>query len=647
MRFLAAIAVSLASVFALTPLAVADDAPQTMVVIDGSGSMWGRLDADKRAKIDIVRELMQAKVAAAGSEMIGLTSYGHRRKSDCNDVEVISTPSTDHTVIMDALAKLNPRGKGPLAAALREAVSALGAALPASVIVVNDGVDNCRQDTCATADDIARTAPGVTIHMVSIGVDPGGHARLTCIAEATGGTFHNVQSSEELTTAIDAVTALALRTPDGATPGAAPAAQSSRKSPVESGLQAGVSLTDSGAPIDLAVHWRIFQSGGTTVLAESDGPSLTAHLDPGTYDVEAEYNHIRVKKPVTIAAGQGTNLTVPLNAGRLKIAVKDTNTVQPQPLRSYLLAIEPVIDGKPRADQSALLLHTSSASEVLPAGTYNVTMNDGPIRQSKSVTLTAGTETAVNFTSSTGRLELSAGLREDGGALDDVTFTISEDDPDSPDGRREIARSRAPTPTFTLPAGTYYVSAHSGDGEVRQRIAVGAGDVVKRALILPLVPVKISALIGGQLATDGQGIAYRVTELDGDRRELVRSVQSALSLSLLPGRYRVSAHLDAHHLKAAEEISVEAGKSLNVVLKFNAGEINLKPGAGIGPGASDTYWEILDASGKPVWRTVAADAHALLVPGRYTVRAEWRDKHTEAAFEIRAGERKVVEVGQN
>jgi len=198
-----------------------------------------------------------------------------------------------------------------------------------------------------------------------------------------------------------------------------------------------------------------------------------------------------------------------------------------------------------------------------------------------------------------------------------------------------------------LPAGTYYVSAHSGDGEVRQRIAVGAGDVVKRALILPLVPVKISALIGGQLATDGQGIAYRVTELDGDRRELLRSVQSALSLSLLPGRYRVSAHLDAHHLKAAEEITVEAEKSLNVVLKFNAGEINLKPGAGIGPGASDTYWEILDASGKPVWRTVAADAHALLVPGRYTVRAEWRDKHTEAAFEIRAGERKVVEVGQN
>ena len=228
-----------------------------------------------------------------------------------------------------------------------------------------------------------------------------------------------------------------------------------------------------------------------------------------------------------------------------------------------------------------------------------------------------------------------------------MTFSISEDDPDSADGRREVARSRSPTAVFTLRAGTYYASARAGDGEVRQRVAVGAGDVVKRALILPLVAVKISAMIGGQPATADQGIVYRVTALDGDRREIARSVLPELPLNVMPGRYRIAAHLDAHHLTVAEEVTVEAAKSLAVVLKFDAGEVSLKLGAGAATGAGDAYWEILDAKGKPVWRSMTTEAKALLAPGRYTVHLDQRDKRTEAAFEVRSGERKVVQIGQN
>jgi Ca-activated chloride channel family protein len=334
--------------------------------------------------------------------------------------------------------------------------------------------------------------------------------------------------------------------------------------------------------------------------------------------VEAEYNRIRVKKPVTIAGGQAATVTLPLNAGRLKIAIKDTNTLQPAPTTSYLVAIEPVIDGKPRADQS-VLLHSGSVTEV-PVGTYNVSLSDGPVRQSKTVALTAGTETTLDFTSATGRVELSAGLREDGGAIDDVTFTISEDDPDSPDGRREIARSRAPTPSFTLPAGTYYASAHSGDGDVRQRIAVGAGDVVKRALILPLVPVKISALIGGQLATDGQGIAYRVTE-PGDRgtRALRQPARAAAGPLAYP-------HLDAHHLKAAGEISGRRPKP--------------QRGAEVQPAKSTSPALHRRKRERHLWkswtRAQGCLAHGgvdarLLAPGRYTYGSNAASS-TEAAF---------------
>jgi Ca-activated chloride channel family protein len=405
-------------------------------------------------------------------------------------------------------------------------------------------------------------------------------------------------------------------------------------------LQASVALAPGGTPIALPIHWRIAKAGASEPVADAVGPTIAEKLDPGAYDVDAEIARIHVKQSVTVEAGRSSSIIVPLNAARLKVATK-SEKASPS---SLFVSFEPIIDGKPQPELTTIERQVP-ATEILAAGSYSVTVAEGAVLQSKPVTLAAGTDTALEFALGTGRVELSAGLREDGGAIDDVSYIISEDDPDSPDGRREVARSRAPTAVFTLPAGTYYAAARSGDGEVRQRIAVSPGDVIKRALILPLVPVKVTALIGGQPVTANQGIVYSVTALDGERREITRSVLPEVSLSLIPGRYRIVARLDAHHLKAAEEIAVEAGKSMTVMLKFDAGEISLKAGGAQTSG--DTFWEIIDAKGKPVWHSMAAEAKALLAPGRYSVRLETRDHQTEAAFDVRTGEHKVVQVDQN
>ena len=647
MRYSAVIAaaalLALASLGTTRP-AAANDPAQTMLIVDGSGSMWGTLDPDKRPKIDIVRERLLTKVAPGSQQKIGLTSFGHRRKGDCSDVEIIAPADVDRTVLNDTLLKLNPRGKSPLAAALREAAAALVPERPANMIVINDGVDNCRQDPCAAAADIAKTAPGVAIHMIAIGVEPVAQTQLACVAEQTRGSFHDVTTSDELVAAIDDVAAIAMLAPSPAASGAA--APLAPAAPTTATLQAKVSLSDSGGAVNLPVLWTVYQSGRTAVLAESTGPALTARLDPGTYDIEASYGRMRIKSPVEVAAGQTVDVKIPLNAGRLKVSVKGGNEVQPAPPTSLLIAVEPEADGKPQP-QAALLVHRNALSEVLPAGSYTVSLTDGAVRQTKTIALAAGNDANVEFTTATGRLELSAGLREDGGAIEDVTFAISEDDPDSPNGRREVARSRAPSPSFTLPAGTYYASAHSGDGEVRQRIAVGAGDVVKRALILPLVPVKVSSQIAGEKASAAHGISYRVTALDGDRRELVRSVKPDLNLTLLPGRYRIAAHLDAHDLKVAKEITVVDGQAQDVDLQFTAGEVSLKLGPGVSASVSDTSWEIVDGQGKRVWQAMATEATALLPPGRYTVHLQRRDQNLQAAFEVAAGERKVVQIGTN
>ncbi len=68
-------------VAAPTP-ALSEEAPTAMLILDGSGSMWGRLPPDNRAKIDIVREKLGTLLAAPSSTRLGLISFGHRRRGD-------------------------------------------------------------------------------------------------------------------------------------------------------------------------------------------------------------------------------------------------------------------------------------------------------------------------------------------------------------------------------------------------------------------------------------------------------------------------------------------------------------------------------------------------------------------------------------
>ena len=68
--------------------ASAEEYPGIMFILDGSGSMWG--PAGSQTKIEAARDVMHQVVPSLPQELtIGLTSYGHRRKGDCSDVEVL------------------------------------------------------------------------------------------------------------------------------------------------------------------------------------------------------------------------------------------------------------------------------------------------------------------------------------------------------------------------------------------------------------------------------------------------------------------------------------------------------------------------------------------------------------------------------
>ena len=624
---------------AATTVARAAEAPAAMFVIDGSGSMWGRLEPDKRAKIDVIRDLVKAKISESGSSRIGLTSFGHRRKGDCSDVEVIAAATDVRDPVLAPLEKLNPRGKGPIATALREAAASLGPSRPASLIVIGDGVDNCQQDPCAAADEIAKSAPGVAIHMIAIGVDAAEHPRLACVAKATGGSFADVKDTVGLASAIDAVVKLALLAPDA--PRAVTAATMPTAVPLGASLHASAALAEGGTLLTQALSWKIFKLDGTDAVVSGQGSDIAATLDPGTYDVAAQLGAITARKSITVERGRPLNVVVPLNAARLRVragsvAANDVSA-------SAIVTI--THDGETAEQRPPIVSRAGMFDGVIAPGAYIVTVADGGVRQTKPVALDIGADTTLDLVLGTGRLDVTAALREDGGAIEDVTFTVSEDDPDSPNGRREVARSRAANADFTLPAGTYYVTARSGPNEIRQRMAVGVGDTVKRVLVMPMIPLKVTTQIAGKNTSADQGIVTRITALDGDLREVSRSLAAETEVHLTPGRYRASVQLPGQRMLASQDVNLEAGKPAELVLKVEAAEVALRPAAGLSTVKGDTFWEIVDAKGQPVWRTTVVEPKALLAPGRYTVRLESREKRSEAAFEVRSGERREIEVG--
>lgn len=126
-------------------------AQQNMIlVLDSSGSMAGRIAGIR--KIDIARQVVGDILGSVNpNTRLGLFAYGHRRKGDCSDIEMIHRVSKpDRRAMLQAIDALKPVGKTPLSDAVRKAAETLRyTEEKATVILVSDGEETCNADPCA------------------------------------------------------------------------------------------------------------------------------------------------------------------------------------------------------------------------------------------------------------------------------------------------------------------------------------------------------------------------------------------------------------------------------------------------------------------------------------------------------------------
>lgn len=628
----------------------ADGAPLT-VVMDGSGSMWGKIGTERLAKFQLGRQgLAEALPRLPPSVPLGLVAFGHRR-AGCQDVEVLRAPEAGNaTRIVDQLAEFNPRGRGPVTAGLQVAIETIPKGSPGTILLIHDDLDNCQLNPCALIDGIRSQHPRLVIHVVSIGLNPSDAPQMQCLTTPTGGQHYLATSGAQVVSAIGEVIDIVARSPRApaavATPQAGPRDAVAPSGP---GLHLIASLGPTAVAPDLPVRWRVERLGGgdAASLQRQQGGAVTLPLVPGRYAIAAEIDLLSVRQEIEVADVASMRVQLALAGGTLRLAAIAGR--MNKPLDGTRFVIRPAgsagSDDKPVAP--SWIARGARVEVALPVGRYEVVVTHGSTRVVQEAAVVAGERRALDVRLAVGELELAALQRESGSKLDQVAYVIQEDDPDAPQGRREVARSAAAEPVFALPAGTYHVIASHGAAEARDRVAIGAGEVVRRDLVLNSAELKLTSGLVARLAADPDEVQWRVVPLERRDGKVVRAFGPAAKVVLGAGKYRVEARFGPLNAQASREIVVAAGAQDTVSLTPAAARVRLRLAPVQGEPVGDVFWKVRLESGAIVWSSTESEPVGLLQQGTYVVEVQTRQTRHERVAEVRAGADRVVVLGEN
>ncbi len=328
----------------LTPAFLHAQTPDTIVVLDVSNSMWGQIDGT--AKIEIAREVISDLVGDMDpNTRLGLMAYGHRRKADCGDIElVLPVAPLNARAFSAAVNGLVPRGKTPLTDAVRQAAEVLNYQdRPSRIILVSDGLESCNADPCALAAELARGGVDFTAHVVGFnvaGIED--QSQLSCLAEQTGGLYLTAESTAELSAALTTM----MVAPPEATPTAPP--------PFTVALHAP-RIVDAGAMFEAT--WNATARDGDQIHLISDNGEIFAR--------------------VAATSGMPASFTAPAIAGEYAVIYVDSDSVELS--RAPVTVVQKVSLSGPSTAEAGSLVQISWESDGDARDFVTIVRPDAPV----------------------------------------------------------------------------------------------------------------------------------------------------------------------------------------------------------------------------------------------------------------------------
>ncbi|KQX49991.1 MULTISPECIES: VWA domain-containing protein [unclassified Streptomyces] len=203
---LAALSVALLPTSATADEPAAKESPKVELVLDVSGSMRAK-DIDGKSRMAAAKQAFNEVLDAVPEEVqlgirtLGADYPGQDRKRGCKDTrQLYPVGPLDRTEAKTAVATLAPTGWTPIGPALLGAAEDLdGGDATRRIVLITDGEDTCAPlDPCQVAREIAAKGIHLVIDTLGLVPDAKTRAQLTCIAEATGGTYTSVHRTEDL-----------------------------------------------------------------------------------------------------------------------------------------------------------------------------------------------------------------------------------------------------------------------------------------------------------------------------------------------------------------------------------------------------------------------------------------------------------------
>ena len=261
-----------------------------MFIFDASGSMVTAVSGANDSRIGIAKKAMVKALSEMPPEAhLGLMMYGHRRAKDCTDLELVSPLGADDAAAISKIVQaVQPKGETPIAAALRQAARSFTMlkGQSNSIVLVTDGIEECKGDPCAAANEIRAQGIGVKIDIVGFTLNDAQRKAIQCVPDATGGQYFEAKDLPSLNKALGAVrerTAQAAPPPAASPP--APPASTPIKVPV---ADDNLLSAASGGRLLMAPSekWTILSDGKGTCDAVYAGEGVWGFKDgkPATFD---------------------------------------------------------------------------------------------------------------------------------------------------------------------------------------------------------------------------------------------------------------------------------------------------------------------------------------------------------------------------
>jgi len=651
---IAATALFIASIFMLSLSAGLSTAGaqqrDVMLVLDASNSMWGQIDG--KNKIVIARDVVRDVLGDIPEDMrLGVLAYGHRSEGDCNDIEtVIPVGSVDQGRYMSVIDAIKPKGKTPLTEAVKRAAEELRYAdVPATVILVSDGIETCNADPCALASALASSGVDFKVHVVGFDVTAEEAASFSCLAERTGGQFFQAGNAGELTNALDtAVQEVAAAEP-------VPEPEPEPAPPAEEPAHSGPNVRLSAVPAEgmevmtAGPYWIVSEpeadANGKRKEVKRKGSAIAElELPPGKYWVDVTYKKAHAGREIEVPEDGIADEVFVLGAGRLTAVALPSEGADPLDEAYWILySAEKDLNGKRKEiarDGSA------EADFFVPAGNYWL---EGQYKSTKAgidVTVEAGKLTEEVLVLGAGLLVVTAAATEGGDPLDRTMFIVYEATADLSGKRKEVARSARQISEFGLPAGNYLVVAKSGEAEASTEVEIAANQRTERSIVMELGALKLATAVPGLSGAVPRvqhryEISSATMDLSGKRKAIVASAKTEPVFRLPAGDYHLVARLGSQNVVTESDVSVPAGQMSEVTVDQQAGFVTFSVD---GTPEGRMRWEIYDSAGTKVGASVKAELSYVLAPGDYEARLIVEDKTATGSFSVVSGETKTVRV---